>query len=117
MKEKHTDTLSKFSAELSKDLPNIWTTMISEWEHDKTQPNPYTHTEKGIALCFTASPRHTNSHLASKTAKVRKILAEVDRRDIQQGSAPDHQIPPSIFIRTGLEIEDQQYVFFVRVVY
>ena len=43
-------------------------------------------------------------------AEVRRALAEADERDIQRGCIP-HQVPPSVFVRNGLEIEDQQYVF------
>ena len=50
MKERHTENLSKFNAELPEDLVFDWTDMISRWEQDKTGPNPYTHTEKGIAI-------------------------------------------------------------------
>jgi hypothetical protein len=35
------------------------------------------------------------------------MLAEADQRDARKGPAP-HQVPPSIFVRNGLEIEEQQ---------
>lgn len=36
------------------------------------------------------------------------MLAEADEEDAQKGDTP-HQVPASIFIRNGLEIEEQQY--------
>jgi hypothetical protein len=44
------------------------------------------------------------------------MLAEADEQDAQQGCAP-HQVPPSVFVRNGLQIEDQQYGFSVRVLH
>jgi hypothetical protein len=49
MKAKHADITKKFNAILPMDLILEWTEMISQWEQDKDKPNPYTHTEKGIA--------------------------------------------------------------------
>ena len=48
MKDKHVDVHKKFNAILPDDLRQEWAKMISQWEQDKTQANPYTHTEKGI---------------------------------------------------------------------
>ena len=39
--------------------------------------------------------------------EVRRKLAEVDQQAAQQGFIP-HEVPASIFVRNGLEIEDQQ---------
>ena len=47
MKDKHVDVHKKFNAILPDDLRQEWAKMISQWEQDKTQPNPYTHKEKG----------------------------------------------------------------------
>lgn len=108
MKEKHTAVNAKFNATLSEDLLSAWTQMISLWEHDRTKPNPYTYTEKGIAPFPTRILTHrTNSCLAAKVAEVRKQLAEADHQATQQGYTP-HEIPASVFIHSGLEIEDHQ---------
>ena len=48
MKDKHTAVIKKFDAILPPDLVREWATMISQWELDKTKPNPYAHTEKGV---------------------------------------------------------------------
>ena len=52
MKAKHTAVVDKFKAILPMHLLLEWTNMISEWEQDKTKPNPYTHTEKGDLRYF-----------------------------------------------------------------
>ena len=45
--------------------------------------------------------------LAANTTEVRRMLAEADQQDVQQGCTP-HEVPASVFVRTGLEIEEQQ---------
>lgn len=47
MKKKHKATNDKFDAIFSKAVRREWAKMITEWELDKTKPNPYTHAEKG----------------------------------------------------------------------
>ena len=47
---------TKFNDILPATLHQEWAEMISEWEKDKLNTNPYTHTEKGIIHCLTAIP-------------------------------------------------------------
>ena len=49
MKAKHTSENKKFDANLPKSLLDRWLAMIQEWESNKSNPNPYTHTEKGVS--------------------------------------------------------------------
>lgn len=49
-------------------------------------------------------------------AEVRRRLAEADQRDDQRDSA-SYDVPGSVFVRNGLEIEEQQYVFSNCVLY
>ena len=49
----------------------------------------------------------TNLFSAGNMAEVRQMLAEADKQDAQHGPAP-HEVPASIFIRSGLEIEEHQ---------
>lgn len=55
MKVKHTAANEKFNDVLPADLIQEWAKMIFQWEQDKTRPNPYTHTEKGIICLFNIS--------------------------------------------------------------
>ena len=52
-------------------------------------------------------PHDVHTHLATKLADVRQKLAEADKEDAERGLTP-HEIPASVFIRTGLELEEQQ---------
>ena len=107
MKEKHTAINKKFDASFPKDVLLRWAEMISRWEQDKTAPNPYTHTEKGAVYCYPIFKPHTNLLSAGNMAEVRRRLAEADTQEAQHGCAP-HEVPASVFVRSGLEIEEQQ---------
>jgi hypothetical protein len=50
MKSKHTLENEKFDSTLPKHLRDEWLVMIREWESDKSNPNPYTHKEKGFSV-------------------------------------------------------------------
>ena len=83
--------------------------MIQDWESDRSNPNPYTHTEKGISGAPDWDSLCTHAYLASNLAEVRRKLAEADEKEIAQGTFL-HEVPGSVFIRNGLEIEEQQSV-------
>ena len=82
--------------------------MIRNWEHNKSSSNPYIYEEKGIFF-LRYNLLHTHIHLASNLAEVRRQLAKADETAIRQGTASQH-VPGSVFIRNGLEIEEQQLV-------
>lgn len=107
MKEKHAAINEKFNSSFPKDVLLKWAEMISCWERDKTAPNPYIHTEKGIICWFPLFLLRTNSLSAGNMAEVRRRLAEADTQDAQRGHTL-HEVPASVFIRSGLEIEEQQ---------
>ena len=62
-----------------------------------------------LFVILSCSGLRANSHVASNVAEVRRKLAEADHRDTQRGTTT-YEIPASIFIRNGLEIEEQQRV-------
>jgi len=47
-RKKHMLANKKFDATFPTDLRQEWLTTIRNWERDKSNPNPYTHEEKGI---------------------------------------------------------------------
>lgn len=108
MKKKHTSENKKFDATFHEDLRKRWLAMIRKWERDESSPNPYTHTEKGISTP-RCDLRVSHVHPASNLAEVRRKLAEADEADIRRGTA-SYPVPGSVFVRNGLEIEEQQYV-------
>lgn len=107
MKEKHASENKKFNTMFPAHLREEWLSMIRNWEFDNSKPNPYTHTEKGILIFPLRCYIYAHVYLASNLAEVRRKLAEADEEDVRQGTTP-HQVPGSVFIRTGLEIEEQQ---------
>ena len=60
-----------------------------------------------VLPCF----KHHNSRLflsASKVSEIRLRLAQEEAAEAEKGQRLPHQVSPSIFIRNGLDIEDQQ---------
>ena len=82
MKTKHTSENKKFDATLPKGLREQWTTMIQNWESDKSSPNPYTHTEKGTLGVLHCNSSCIHIFLASNLSEVRRKLAEADEEEI-----------------------------------
>lgn len=85
--------------------------MIRNWERDKSKPDPFIHTEQCMSFCRFWFSTRIHVSPASKLAEVRRQLAEVDEEDARRGSIL-HEVPGSVFIRSGLEIEEQQSVPF-----
>ena len=109
MKEKHAAVNAKFDAMFSGELRDEWLRMIRDWEKDQSKPNPFTYTAKGGHSCVIWQlPRGTHIRLASNLADIRQRLAEAEEEDTNRGTAP-HEVPGSVFIRMGLEIEEQMY--------
>ncbi|KAF9456838.1 hypothetical protein BDZ94DRAFT_1176782, partial [Collybia nuda] len=82
----------KFNASLLQVTTTQWTKMVQAWENDKTQPNPFKCTERRIT-------EHT----------VCLELARDDASSIRSSSQVVHEnMPPSLLLTQGLELEDQQ---------
>lgn len=56
-------------------------------------------------VCYGSSWTHV--YPASSLAEVHRKLAEADKEDIRRGNTA-HEVPGSVFIHNGLEIEDQE---------
>lgn len=106
MREKHELENKVFDATFPPTLRQEWLMMIKNWERDKKNPNPYTHKEKGIFIPTLQFVMYLY-YPASNVAEVRQKLAEADEAAIRRGDA-SHQVPGSVFIRNGLEIEEHQ---------
>ena len=63
-------------------------------------------------FCVAAS-RSYSHYQATNLAEVRRKLAEADEEEIARGTI-SHQVPGSVFIRDGLDIEEQQSVALLR---
>ena len=113
MKAKHTLENNKFDTTIPENLRERWLTMIQDWESDKSNPNPYTHTETGNARISCRIALHAHIFQATNLAEVRRQLAEADEQDIARGVV-SHQVPGSVFIRGGLELEEQQLASLYR---
>jgi hypothetical protein len=93
-----------------------WTKMVEAWERDNRTKNPFMveiksecglrHSTDSLAKCDT--------YLALTQAAVRGKLADEDHAEIVRGEAivVDEDVSPSVFINSGLELEDLQYVLY-----
>ncbi|KAF9780594.1 hypothetical protein BJ322DRAFT_1112579 [Thelephora terrestris] len=57
---------------------------------------------------FVPQPLRLENH-ASKVSKARLRLSQEEVTEAESGREPLHKASPSVFIRVGLELEDQQY--------
>lgn len=48
---------------------------------------------------------------ALKLSEIRLQLAKEEAADVENGQPSPHKISALVFVRMGLELEDQQYVF------
>jgi len=53
-------------------------------------------------------PRLTYVFTASKVSEIRLRLAQEEATEAEKGQRLPHQVSPSVFIRNGLDLEDQQ---------
>ncbi|KAI0054927.1 hypothetical protein BV25DRAFT_1922257 [Artomyces pyxidatus] len=68
-----------------------WERMISTWERDRSKPNPYAEPEIHHTL-----------------ADVRLELAQQEAEEVKRGVVSLHETSASVFLSTGLDLEDQQ---------
>ena len=64
-------------------------------------------TQKRVGTLTSVISYDTHTHPATKLADICQKLAEADKEDAGLGLTP-HQIPASVFVHTGLELEEQQ---------
>jgi hypothetical protein len=53
-------------------------------------------------------PQLTFGFLASKVSEIRLRLVQEEAAEVERGHRLPHQVSPSVFIRMGLDLEDQQ---------
>ena len=92
-----------------------WARMVKKWETNPSYPNPYISKEHG--KCFlTSYDKCLNSFSpASKVSAVRLRLAQEETEGTERGGDAINKVSASVFMRMGLELEDQQYdCLFIR---
>ncbi|KAI0743720.1 hypothetical protein C8Q80DRAFT_1122131 [Daedaleopsis nitida] len=91
MSVKQCDIFQEYTANFPADVILKWTNMINAWEKDPTRPDPY---EEPI--------------IKTTLNQVRLELAQEEARDAQQGIISPHKMSQSVFLQTGIELEEQQ---------
>lgn len=101
-----------FTETFPQDVVQQWRRMVREWEVNRSRPNPYVSNDRGRFLYSSFNVLwFTVVLLASKVSEVRLRLAQEEAAEVEKGQRAPHQISASVFIRMGLELEDQQYVY------
>ena len=84
-----------------------WKKMVREWERDSSRPDPYVSAERG--MFFNIFGGNISPILpALKLSEVRLQLAQEEVSQAERGQHTPHKVSASVFIRMGLELEDQQ---------
>lgn len=98
-----------FTATFPETTIHQWKRMVQEWEANPSCPNPYVSNDRGrVFVLFQVYPILKIVCSALKISEIRLRLAQEEIDRVGSGEKSLHQISPSVFIRMGLELEDQQ---------
>ena len=81
--------------------------IVKEWQDNRSCPNPYVSDERCMFL-YVFHGYILLSLPASKLSQARLQLAEEESTNMARGQHAPHQVSAAVFIRMGLELEDQQ---------
>lgn len=82
--------------------------MVKKWETDPSCPNPYVSKDRGRVFCPFRVQRLKVIFSASKVSEIRLRLVQEEAAEVERGQRPPHQVSVSVFVRMGLDLEDQQ---------
>ncbi|KAJ6478255.1 hypothetical protein C8R45DRAFT_1101644 [Mycena sanguinolenta] len=109
-REAQTEVFEVFSAEQAECVP-AWEKMVQEYEQDQHEPEPDDDEEPGARKKNKGkSPGKKNPYAITNLteAEVRLKLTEDEQVSAARGVPSLHDISPSAFIYTGLDLEEQQ---------
>jgi hypothetical protein len=98
----------RFAKTLPSPLVREWTSVVQEWEKDKSRPNPFEYSGKRefgpISICC-----RVNHQSVITESSVREELAREEEEGLKAGNiAVVHdKVSPSEFILRGLTLEDR----------
>jgi len=108
MATKQRKAAKDFTATFPSGMIQKWRRMVKEWEANPSRPNPYVSKDRG-RLFRLGLITITNSHSPdSKVSEIQLRLAQEEAAKAEKGKRAPHQVSASVFIRMGLELEDQQ---------
>ena len=110
MSSKQRQVADDFTATFPRETIQAWGLMVEEWEADPSKPNPYVLTEKGGFSGWNQHTYLTVHFIGSKVSEARLRLTEEEAAEAERGTTAPHKVSASVFVRMGLELEDQQYV-------
>lgn len=110
MASKQRKAAGEFTATFPPETIQQWKRMVKEWEADSSRPNPYISNDRGGLYCPVQVLWFMLAFLASKLSEIRLRLLQEEAAEAERGQRLPHEVTPSVFIRMGLDLEDQQYV-------
>ena len=105
---KQRQAANEFSGTFPHETVQSWTKMVKDWENDHSRPNPYISKERGTFLNSISWLKSHNNLPASKISEVRLRLSQEEVTGAEHGQHAPHRVSASVFVRMGLELEDQQ---------
>lgn len=108
MASKQRQAASEFSGTFPDETVQSWKKMVKDWETDPLCPNPYVSNERGRFFHAILWLKSHNNLPASKILEVRLRLSQEEVTEAERGKHAPHKVTPSVFVRMGLELEDQQ---------
>ena len=97
-----------FSATFPAKTVRQWRQMVDKWQVDPSCPNPYVSNDRGRFFGIFLKLHLTVRLPALKLMEVQLRLTREEVADKEHGQHAPHKISASVFIRMGLELEDQQ---------
>lgn len=111
-RDRQREFFAEFNSTIPSEVSRQWEDLIQAFEEDPTGPNPYEETETG--KCFWRRTRclSTDFHHRSSTAitlkDVQLELAQEEAEEVSRGVMSLHETTASVFLATGIELEEQQ---------
>ena len=97
-----------FTATFPNETVQRWKCMVKEWQANSLLPNPYGQTSE-VRFFVVIYPQHLIVVFpASKVSEVRLRLTQEEVTEAERGQHTPHKISASVFVRMGLDLEDQQ---------
>lgn len=91
MRAIHQEAFESFDKTLPKSITDQWGDMVTAWDADSTQPNPYVEPDQGTT-----------------TAAVKLELAEEEAADAARGVIRSQDKSVSSFLCNALDLEEEQ---------
>jgi hypothetical protein len=99
---------NEFSETFPSEMVQQWRRMVKEWREKPSRRNPYVSKEHSMFSKVFRGYIFNIISPASKISEARLQLTQGEATKAERGHQAPHKVPASVFVRMGLELEDQQ---------